>query len=114
MPPGQITWGPSAWYQHHQALPLGWWMTLLVTTAALPILFDYSRRSKVDTWIGELSYPVYLNHFVVMVMLQKHGLVVNWLTMPLGAVALAVPMLMCVDRPLEKLRHRYLRADRPK
>jgi peptidoglycan/LPS O-acetylase OafA/YrhL len=109
LPPGEITWGPIRWYQHHQSLPLGWWITLLVTVVALPILFDYSRNSKIDTWIGELSYPIYLNHLLVMVAMLQHGLTTNYITMPLAATVLAIPMLMCVDRPLEKLRHRYLR-----
>jgi peptidoglycan/LPS O-acetylase OafA/YrhL len=108
--PGEVHLFPLRWYQAHQALPLGWWVTLFTVVIALPFLFDYSRSSKLDRWVGELSYPVYLNHILVLVALQQFGFVADWMTVPSFAVMVAVPMLLCVDRPLERLRHRYLRS----
>jgi peptidoglycan/LPS O-acetylase OafA/YrhL len=33
---------------------------------ALPFLFDLSRRVRIDRWLGELSYPIYLIHLPVI------------------------------------------------
>lgn len=32
---------------------------------AIPILFWVSKNSKLDTWIGEFSYPIYISHFLI-------------------------------------------------
>lgn len=31
---------------------------------AIPVAFDFFKRSKIDRYIGELSYPVYLIHYI--------------------------------------------------
>jgi peptidoglycan/LPS O-acetylase OafA/YrhL len=38
---------------------------LSMICVALPVLFDFSRRFKLDRWIGELSFPLYLIHLSV-------------------------------------------------
>ncbi len=54
------------------ALPQGWpdWAHSLavigVTAFIVPILFDYSKKSKWDNRIGELSYPFYLFHIMAL------------------------------------------------
>ena len=37
----------------------------LLLMLGIPFLFLYSQHSKIDSTIGELSYPVYINHFFV-------------------------------------------------
>ena len=34
--------------------------------ALLPFCFFFQERSRVDKWIGDLSYPIYINHMLVM------------------------------------------------
>lgn len=36
----------------------------------IPVLFSFSRNLKIDRWIGELSYPVYLLHFTIMLLIK--------------------------------------------
>jgi peptidoglycan/LPS O-acetylase OafA/YrhL len=54
------------------ALPGGWanWVysvaVIGVTAFIVPILFDYSKNSKWDNRIGELSYPFYLFHIMAV------------------------------------------------
>ncbi len=36
----------------------------LVIAGVLPFFFLFSRTIKIDAWIGEFSYPVYLTHFL--------------------------------------------------
>ena len=33
---------------------------------SIPFLFELTRRNRVDRWVGELSYPLYMVHFVVI------------------------------------------------
>ena len=35
-------------------------------TAALPILFQATKDSLFDRWVGELSYPIYITHITTL------------------------------------------------
>jgi peptidoglycan/LPS O-acetylase OafA/YrhL len=81
---------------------------LLVVPLALPFVFHLSRRSIADRALGELSYPVYLVHYLWVfvaaglggpVWTGQRGVVVLGLTL-LSAVAL----WRWVGRPFERIR----------
>jgi peptidoglycan/LPS O-acetylase OafA/YrhL len=38
----------------------------ILVVVALPALFDLSRRIRLDSWLGELSYPIYLVHLSIL------------------------------------------------
>ena len=54
------------------ALPSGWpdwvysFVVVAVTALTVPILFDYTKSSRLDNRIGELSYPFYLFHIMAV------------------------------------------------
>ena len=58
------------------ALPRGWpdwaysFAAIAVTAFIVPILFDYSKSSKLDNRIGELSYPFYLFHIMAIALVH--------------------------------------------
>jgi peptidoglycan/LPS O-acetylase OafA/YrhL len=78
-----------------------------VTALAVPLLFAATRHYTLDRRIGELSYPVYLFHIIVV---EQLGRVVasQWL----GALALVVtiafsiPLVAIVELPIERYRAR--------
>ena len=85
------------------------WALYPVFVVALPFLFAWTQAISWDREIGELSFPVYLLHFVIVVILEK--------TLPPGldahrslvavAVSLAASWLLLkgfID-PLERWRH---------
>ncbi|MEH6457517.1 MAG: acyltransferase [Cocleimonas sp.] len=45
---------------------LGGWFLYLCTVLLLPWLFQVSKKSKIDSMIGELSYPVYISHMLIV------------------------------------------------
>lgn len=42
----------------------------LCMLVALPFIFFSTKRNKIDRWIGELSYPVYVAHFFIIKLLR--------------------------------------------
>lgn len=38
---------------------------------ALPLIFILSKKSKIDTYIGELSYPIYISHVFLLMIIQS-------------------------------------------
>ncbi|MDP1817347.1 MAG: acyltransferase [Leadbetterella sp.] len=37
----------------------------------IPGIFHYLKNNKLDSTIGELSYPIYMSHITIMIMIQK-------------------------------------------
>jgi peptidoglycan/LPS O-acetylase OafA/YrhL len=78
---------------------------LLAFAAALPFVFEWTRRSKLDREIGNLSYLVYIVHMPLLLALKPRvpeGLLPLWVA--LGALALALLLRRFVEAPVERLR----------
>ena len=79
----------------------------------LPGLFLATRERRMDRLLGELSYPVYISH-VLVIWLVGHGslrLGTGDFFIALGLVLLtAIALYQLVDRPIDRLRHARLRA----
>ena len=80
---------------------------------SLPILFDWTKKSRLQKWVGDLSYPVYICHILVKwVLLGLMGVSKKGVTNPpgwlllIGAVALAGLLLWLVDYPIDRWRQR--------
>jgi peptidoglycan/LPS O-acetylase OafA/YrhL len=93
----------------------------ILVVVALPALFDVSRRIRLDSWLGELSYPIYLAHLSVL----SFGLIVattiigpienrNWvmLAMVVLTVLVSIAYVHWIDAPFERWRQQ--RATRAK
>jgi peptidoglycan/LPS O-acetylase OafA/YrhL len=78
----------------------------------LPLTFTFQVSSKWDRWVGELSFPIYVAHVLVVVLVTwllatwhvggRTALAV-WAT--LGSLGLAYALGRVVARPLERLRN---------
>ncbi len=79
---------------------------------AVPLLFNISRRAKLDRFVGDLSYPMYLSHITCKwVILATMGvakkddsvLVPGWELLLLTLVA-SVTLVWLVDYPVDRWR----------
>ena len=103
--------------------PAGYRYFILVTYAALallmPIVFMFSRNSVFDRFVGELSYPVYLVHFIVVqllrvVLTRLHAdLVFLTIWSLFFSVAAAAALYFTIIRPLDRYRESRLQHTRP-
>lgn len=97
---------------------------LLATFIPLvPLLFEFQRDRPVDRYVGELSYPIYINHMFVILCLEAAFRTLNVHSVSLlavlsvaGSIALAVVLEKLVGLPLEgmraNLKRRSLARDR--
>jgi len=89
-------------------VPLRWWMVLILTCISIPFIFKFSKYSKIDRYIGELSYPIYLGHFFAIFMIkdyfpeQYQSITVIMITLILSLI-----IMHTVEIPLFKLRQSY-------
>lgn len=83
----------------------------LLFTIGVPFIFIYSKHSRLDRKIGELSYPVYIAHMLVLLFLNHlHGMfqIKNYLSYSGMAILLTVVFAYLLNElvavPIEKYR----------
>lgn len=82
---------------------------------SIPFIFDFSKSSKIDSRIGELSYPVYISHILV-IMLISPLLSLTRLTDYSGELAVISTILVSyilvilISDPIEKIRQARVKA----
>ncbi len=93
---------------------LKYWLFVLLTMISIPYLFCYTKNSKFDRYIGELSYPVYMTHFICIALIMKLP------PSPYEAfyvIALSTGMSILfaylVARPVDYFRHRKFLDNNP-
>jgi peptidoglycan/LPS O-acetylase OafA/YrhL len=64
------------------------YIAILLFAAALPAIFEATRDSRVCNFLGDLSYPLYLSHGVLIVVLETRAM---WLPKAIFAAASALP-----------------------
>jgi peptidoglycan/LPS O-acetylase OafA/YrhL len=82
---------------------------------ALPLVFRLTRHSRVDRYIGELSYPVYLSH-VLIISLALYAHATGWIFRALivGMVfAASVLLHELVQKPVDRYRAARLARTSP-
>lgn len=84
------------------------WVFYLLLTVGIPFVFRLSKDAKWDGYLGELSYPIYLVHGLVLGVL--HGRVANSsieIAAGLGITILSsIALYVFVDRPVDLFRHK--------
>lgn len=67
-----------------------------------------NKRSfhKIDTFLGELSYPLYLSHFIPIWFIEHSPIKIGILLQIAAAIILAIAGLYLVEKPLYAWRHR--------
>jgi peptidoglycan/LPS O-acetylase OafA/YrhL len=86
------------------------WMTRVAFYAycawALPLAFQLSRTSRLDRYLGELSYPVYLVHLLVIGVALYSGWSGRSLALLIGVMVLGAAILIheLVQKPVDRYR----------
>ncbi|MGO9112462.1 MAG: acyltransferase family protein [Thermoguttaceae bacterium] len=85
------------------------WIFYVLAWVAIPWLFTASKDSRIDRYLGELSYPLYLVHFLAVWFLPPLLLRIGIAqAVPLWVLAaslgLSVGLIHFVSAPLERIR----------
>lgn len=76
----------------------------------MPAIFSLSKNSAVDRWIGDLSYPLYLVHVLVLVVMHVKNIPAPGSVFLPVALVVSALLLVVVDHPVERYRQRRLAA----
>lgn len=88
------------------------WLYYSLVWALMPLLFMFSKsKGSMDGWIGELSYPIYISHIFVLLLLSpfldrlspsSHIVVI----VCVATVMFSVALMRFVMTPVEKFRQK--------
>jgi len=88
--------------------PIGAFLGVLLFAACVPLVFLHTRENRRDRMLGELSYPIYLVHFLVFSLLEAWSGPLS-AGMKIAAVSLTLALswglYVSVGRPMDRLRH---------
>jgi peptidoglycan/LPS O-acetylase OafA/YrhL len=91
-------------------------LTLLMPVC-LPFVFALTKSWRVDRWVGELSYPVYIAHFVVGAVVARvvnaHvvGDVKGWVLLS-WTLPFALLIRLGIEEPIDRWRQRWYEGRR--
>jgi peptidoglycan/LPS O-acetylase OafA/YrhL len=94
-------------------LKIGYWLALFFT---LPLLSRLSEGSRIDGFLGDLSYPIYLANLGVIYTMVSVGPIPAPLAVfaTVGAtVMIAVLVVLGIDRPMTLIRRELAARHRP-
>jgi peptidoglycan/LPS O-acetylase OafA/YrhL len=100
----------TAFYPDLFAYPGGRWLYLFATAILIPALFLKTSRLSLDRFIGELSYPLYLCHILLISIIDAVGPQVTTdlrigLTIFLS-VTMSVLIEILLNDPIDRYRQR--------
>lgn len=81
----------------------------------LPFIFLLTKNWKTDTFIGELSYPIYISHILVFTILKEQNIPTLGgigLTLVVFTIAFSILLNNVVAKRIEKIRQRRVVAGR--
>lgn len=96
---------PHSW---KSILPLAFTIAVFF---AIPALFRQTRKSTLDRMIGELSYPIYISHILVIWVIghgNYHIGKVGFFEVAAITIALSYALYRWVDLPMDSFRHHNL------
>lgn len=80
------------------------WTILLLVITSVPLLFARFSSSTWDNAIGELSYPVYLLHLLMIAMLKTVANLSNTIVACLATIAVAFVLVRLIEEPMGRYR----------
>lgn len=86
----------------------------LILTISLPFIFLLTRKSIFDRYIGALSYPIYISHFLIIKLLANTPYFQNTSTLRtcvtiIVTLAVSIALIHFVEKPIERYRQRKFR-----
>jgi peptidoglycan/LPS O-acetylase OafA/YrhL len=93
------------------------WFFYSLLIVAIPLIFNLTKHNRIDRYVGDLSYLIYISHGLVGWMLGRYGLigVVSVEYRGLAVLAVTVVFSMAVVKitnPIERYREKLAKSDR--
>ena len=96
---------------------MNYWEIILFAFS-VPVIFNATKNNKIDRFIGELSYPVYIVHFPIIRFFSSHpfyqSYFLKYITLGTAVTviscSLAVMLYFYIEKPINIYRQKRLMA----
>ena len=100
-------------WQSSKALLIYSPLFLLAVAIFVGPIFALTRSSKLDRWLGDMSYPIYLSHVPVFAAMTALGLLASptsYNVALFATVVVSAALLWVIDAPVSRFRKSQLHA----
>jgi len=86
-----------------------WWIYIL-TIFTIPFLFKFTKYNKFDKNIWELSYPIYLNHILIINILSIYNIndKITFLLVTILSIIMSIILIKFIDKPINSYRQKIV------
>ena len=91
------------------------YLYLTVFFMSLPFVFILTKNWKIDSYIGELSYPIYISHIFVLTVISAFKIPVIGgvgLILTLSTIVFSIILNEFVAKKIEKIRQKRIMSNR--
>jgi len=90
------------------------WVFYISLTVGIPYLFILTKDIKWDHYIGEISYPLYLVHGLIIgaisPFLRSFSPSIKTVLILFATILISIGIYVFVDRPIDRFRHKFARG----
>jgi peptidoglycan/LPS O-acetylase OafA/YrhL len=111
-----VTFIYTFFYSHLPLLGLGWfnitqWVYYLALIVFIPFIFLFSQKSKFSNFVGEFSYPIYISHLLISIVLINFKIIkfnnpYFSLMSAVVSILFSYVLLKLIIYPIDKFRQR--------
>jgi peptidoglycan/LPS O-acetylase OafA/YrhL len=83
------------------------WFFYILITITIPFLFNLSKESKFDNWIGQLSYPIYIISGLtigVIINFTGYKILTKEILIIISTILFSLALVYAIEKPIEKFR----------
>lgn len=96
-------------FQWLRIYPISNFIFPIIFSFIVPFIFSACKKSKWDSYFGNLSYPMYISHLLVSMLLKvllHNPIFHTGLSLLLFTILLSIMLIMVISKPIERFRRK--------
>jgi peptidoglycan/LPS O-acetylase OafA/YrhL len=75
-----------------------------LAAVSIPFLFEATKNSEFDKWLGNLSFPLYVFHAAVMMYFENFWHTQSFVYIASASITISLLSIMLIENPIDRLR----------